>query len=616
MRTSRLPVAGRILGLALLAVFSGPSESAEEIDGSALYAQHCAGCHENATGRMPTRAALRDTAPEAIIGSLTNGAMLFQATGMSREEIRAVATYLSAKPFGTAQQAQTRPNPCAKPAAALQVKKQHWNGWGRDLENSRYQPKPGLRPGDVPRLKVKWAYAYAGRFAQGQPTLIDDRLFVTNTLGEVSALNAQTGCEHWVFTAATSVRVAVTAGAVRSGNKTINAIFFGDERSSVYAVNADTGALLWKTIVDTHAVSRIVGAAVLHAGRLYVPVSSAEEGAARDPTYQCCTFRGSLVALDPADGKVIWKSYVIADEPKPLKVSTAGTQLFGPAGAAIWSAPTIDAKRGVIYVGTGNSYTDADTDSANAIVAFDLRTGTRRWVNQATAKDNFVIGCPPKEAGKGNCPATAGPDVDFGASPILQTLQTLASGKQVLIVGQKSGVVYGLDPDNNGKLLWRTPVGHGSALGGVEWGPAADTTNVYVAISDGMVREGALPGLTALSVADGAQRWTVPTPIVACAWGTERCVRGQPGAVTVIPGVVFSGALDGHIRAYDTKDGAIVWDFDTAQSFSTINGPATEGGSIDAGGPIIANGILYVNSGYGRWGKAGRLLLAFSVDGK
>lgn len=577
--------------------------------GASLYAQRCAGCHENATGRIPTRAALREVTPEAIVGTLTNGPMLFQASGMSLEEKRAVAMYLSAKPFGSPQQAQTHPNPCAKPARELRMSAQHWNGWGRDLGNTRYQPKPGLRAADVPRLKLKWAYAYAGRFAQGQPTLIGDRLFVSNTLGEVSSLDARTGCEHWTFQAATSVKVALVAGVVQLNGKAVNAMFFGDERSAIYAVNADTGEQLWKAVVNTHAVSRIVGAPVFHAGRLYVAVSSAEEAAARDPTYSCCTFRGNVVAMNAADGAVLWTAFVIPEEPKPLRVSSAGTPMFGPAGGGIWSSPTLDPKRGVLYVGTGNSYTDVATDGTNAVIAFDLQTGARRWIVQTTRGDNFVLGC---RQGEGNCPTTMGPDFDFGASPILQTLR---NGKQVLLAGQKSGVVHALDPDHAGQLLWRKAVGTGSALGGIEWGPAVDGDTIYVAIADAILREGGLPGLTALRLSDGQQRWSTPTPAAKCSW-EGNCLRGQPGAVTVMPGIVFSGALDGHMRAYDARTGRIVWDFDTAPAIATINGPPTAGGSIDAAGPTLANGMLYVNSGYGRWNKAGRLLLAFSVDGE
>lgn len=446
---------------------------ATQPDGAEIYAQRCAGCHDNATGRTPAREVLRDLPPESVVASLTNGAMIFQASGLNRDDILALASYISQKPFGSPAVAQTHPNPCASAPDALRLDAlpptKRWNGWGRDLENSRYQPQPGLRASDVPRLKVKWAYAYAGRFAYGQPTVIGDRLFVTNSLGEIRSLDAHSGCEHWTFKANTSAKVAISLGVVRAGDATRTAAFFGDERARAYAVDADNGALLWSTVVDAHAVARIVGAPVLYEGRLYIPVSSAEESAARDARYPCCTFRGSIVALDAATGKLIWKSHPIDAEPRALKLSTAGTQMQGPAGGAIWSAPTIDVQRQLVYAATGNSYTDVDNEGSDAIVAFDLTTGARRWVNQLTRGDNFVIGCPKDQAGQGNCPEDGGPDFDFGASPILRTLP---NGRRILLAGQKSGIVYGLDPDHKRQAslassrrtwqrAWRHRMGYG-----------------------------------------------------------------------------------------------------------------------------------------------------------
>ena len=286
--------------------------------------------------------------------------------------------------------------------------------------------------------------------------------------------------------------------------------------------------------------------------------------------------------------------------------------MYGPAGGAIWSAPTIDVKRGAVYVGTGNSYTDVETAHSDAIMAFDLATGKVRWTNQATAKDNFLVGC--RNPGVGNCPDQGGPDHDFGSSPVLRTLP---NGKQVILGGQKSGVMWAFDPDNNGKALWQVKIGNGGALGGIEWGFAADTENVYVPMADvsGASRK---PGITALKIATGEQIWTVPAPKVPCSWGTVRCLNSQSAAATVIPGVVFSGAADGHLRGYSTKDGSIIWDFDTSEAqYDAVNGSKAKGGALDGGGPVVANGILYTNSGYGRLiGQPGNLLLAFTVDGK
>jgi polyvinyl alcohol dehydrogenase (cytochrome) len=502
-------------------------------------------------------------------------------------------------------------NLCKAAGAPINLKAPQWNGWGKDFDNSRYQPSPGIKAEEVPRLKVKWAWAHPGPMATGQPTIIGDRLFVTTELGQIYCLNAQTGCSYWTMNAGAAVRAAMSVGALPAGSKAKFAVYFGDEKSTVQALDAATGKLLWKTKIETHWLSRITGSPVLYGNRLYVPVSSFEETAGRDNKYECCKFRGSLVALDAYTGKIIWKSFTVQDEPKPFKKNSSGTQMYGPAGGAIWSAPTLDVKRRVLYVGTGNSYTDIETLHTDAIMAFDMDSGKIKWVYQATAKDNFLVGC--RQAGTGNCPDKGGPDYDFGSSPILRTL---ANGKQVLLAGQKSGVMWGLDPDNGGKPLWQIKIGNGGALGGIEWGFTADSENVYVPMADvsGAARK---PGITALKIATGEQIWTVPAPKVACSWGTTRCLNSQSAAASSIPGVVFSGTTDGHLRAYSTKDGAILWDVDTAQAIKTINGGEKKGGTLDGAGPTIANGMLYTNSGYGRIiGQPGNLLLAFSVDGK
>jgi polyvinyl alcohol dehydrogenase (cytochrome) len=580
-------------------------------EGEALYKQKCAVCHDNPQDRIPPRFLIARRSAEDVIQTLTSGSMKQQAAGLKAEQIQAIAIYLTGKLPGASNLASLEPNLCKVSGGPINLKAPQWNGWGRDFDNSRYQPAPGIKAEDVPRLKVKWAWAHPGPMATGQPTIIGDRLFVTTELGQIYCLNAQTGCTYWTMSAGAAVRAAMSVGALPPGSKAKFAVYFGDEKSTVQAVDAATGKLLWKTKIEDHHLSRITGAPLLYGNRIYVPVSSFEETAGRDNKYECCKFRGSLVALDAYTGKVIWKSFTVQDEPKPFKKNSAGTQMYGPAGGAIWSAPTLDVKRRVLYVGTGNSYTDVETLHTDAIIAFDMDSGKVKWVHQATPKDNFLVGC--RQAGTGNCPDQGGPDYDFGSSPILRTL---ANGKQVLLAGQKSGVMWGLDPDNGGKPLWQIKIGSGGALGGIEWGFTADNQNVYVPMADvsGAARK---PGITALKIATGEQLWTVPAPKVPCSWGTTRCLNSQSAAASSIPGVVFSGTADGHLRAYSSKDGTILWDVDTAQAIKTINGGEKKGGTLDGAGPTIANGILYTNSGYGRIiGQAGNLLLAFSVDGR
>ncbi len=588
-------------------------------EGEALYKQRCAVCHDNSQDRIPPLFLIRRRSAEDVIQTLTSGPMKQQASGLGADQIRALAIHLTGKQPGAPIETNLNANLCKAPPASINLKAPQWNGWGRDLDNSRYQPTPGIKPEDVPKLKVKWAFAHPGTMATGQPTVIGDQMFLTTEVGIIYSLNARTGCTYWTMNAGAAVRAAISIGSVgtlsagnAAGSKAKFALYFGDEKSNVQALDAETGKLLWRTKIEDHFLARITGSPILHQNRIYVPVSSFEETAGRDNKYECCTFRGSIVALDAVTGKVLWKSFTIQDSPKPFKKNSTGTQMYGPAGGAIWSAPTLDVKRGAIYVGTGNSYTDIETGHADAIMAFDLATGKVRWTNQATTKDNFLVGC--SQPGVGNCPDQGGPDHDFGSSPVLRTLP---NGKQVILGGQKSGVMWAFDPDNNGKALWQVKIGSGGALGGIEWGFAADTENVYVPMADvsGAARK---PGITALKIATGEQLWTVPAPKVPCSWGTVRCINSQSAAATVIPGVVFSGTADGHLRGYSTKDGTILWDFDTsAITYDAVNGMKAKGGTLDGGGPIVVNGVLYTNSGYGRIvGQPGNLLLAFTVDGK
>jgi polyvinyl alcohol dehydrogenase (cytochrome) len=599
---------------------------AQAPDGAAIYRQRCAVCHDNPQERVPSRDTIASLPLQVVTNALTTGSMKEQAAGLSAAEIQALAGFVtgrtavppSQQTLGTIARAPAVANPavdvnanrCANDPPA-RLGGTMWNGWGRDLGNSRYQPDPGIKADDVPKLKVKWAFAYPGALAQGQPTIVGDRLYVTSESGAIFSLDAQTGCTHWVFQADSGSRSAVTVGPL-PGSRGKLAAYFGDMQGAAYAVDASTGQRIWKISLEQTPYARITGAPALYNGRLYVPVSSEEETTGSNVHYECCKFRGSVAALDARTGKVIWRIYPIQDAPKPFKKNPAGTQMYGPAGASIWSSPTIDEKRKLLYVGTGDSYTDVPTDASDAIVAMDLKTGAIKWVNQVTANDNYVVGC---RAGTANCPNPVGPDYDFGSSPILRKLP---NGKDVILAGQKSGVLYALDPDARGRTLWQVQVGPGSALGGIEWGFAADEETVYVPIANPSQRPNlAAGGVSALKIEGGQIRWHTSPPMPVCAWGTQRCIAAHSQAVTVIPGVLFSGSLDGHLRAYATKDGAIIWDFDTAAKFEAVNGVAATGGSLDNGGPTVANGILYVNSGYGRIiGRRGNALLAFTVDGK
>ncbi len=589
---------------------SAAAAAARVARGAVLFRARCASCHDPAIERAPSKTALARRFPDDIAGALKSGKMQPMAADLSDEDIHSIAEYLGAD--GMTEQAGDPPACAAH--AKFSMAGPGWNGWSIDAGNSRAQPNPGFTRADLPRLKVKWSMTYTGG-RYGQPTLVGGRLFLTSSSGRIYSLDAKSGCMHWRFDADAGVRTTPLIGRVQAAPGGGDWMFFGDFKRQVYALDAASGKLQWKMTLETHPRGTLTGAPVLYKGLLYVPISSWEETAGGVGAYGCCTARGGLAALDARDGRLVWKTYAIEQEPQPTGKNSAGTQMYGPAGAAVWSAPTIDAKRRVVYIGTGDTYTDVKENGSDAVLALDLATGTVKWRNQVTANDSFLMGC--NRSGTVNCPTVMGPDYDFGASPILFTLP---NGKDIILAGQKSGVAFGMDPDQGGKTLWRNKLGNGGALGGIEWGMAADAKQLYVAVADlGIPPPRGKAGLYALDPATGDLRWSTPAPQVGCSYA-GRCLSGQSAAPSVIPGVVFSTTIDGHLRAYDVKDGAIVWDFDTAaQKYQTINGVHDQsGGSLDVAGPVMADGMMYIISGYaGALGGApDNVLLAFSVDAR
>ncbi|HEX5432001.1 MAG TPA: PQQ-binding-like beta-propeller repeat protein, partial [Bryobacteraceae bacterium] len=483
-----------------------------------------------------------------------------------------------------------------------------WNGWGVDISNTRFQPAKaaGLKAGDVPKLKLKWAFGYpTGVSAHGQPSIVAGRVFVGTDTGYIYSLDAKTGCIYWSYETGALVRNAISIGPVQGHGSTRYAIYFGDAKANVHAIDAQNGELLWKKHVDDYIVARITAAPKLYGGRLYVPVSSSEEFQGGNPDYECCTSRGSVVALDANTGEQIWKTYVVPT-PKPTRKNSKGTQLYGPAGGSVWNSPTVDPVRHAVYFGTGDAETEPADKHTDAVMAVNMDTGKELWTYQATPNDSFMGGCFGASKSE-NCPSVQGPDSDIGNSPILRTLP---GGKRVLIAGTKEGDVFALDPDNHGKLLWRVHASNspqprpGARPGfgsGIVWGGAADQQNVYYGFSGG--------GMAALDLATGERKWFAPI----AAPGTR---VAYSAAATVIPGVVFVGGSDGSLHALSTADGHTLWQFDTAKDFDAVNKVAAHGGSIRAAGPVVAGGMLYVGSGYAVSGgdKPGNVLLAFGLE--
>ncbi|HKV49121.1 MAG TPA: PQQ-binding-like beta-propeller repeat protein [Candidatus Acidoferrales bacterium] len=610
--------------LALAASFALPAHAQE---GATVYKQHCASCHDAPQGRVPPASALRTMSIDQILSTLERGPMKTIGDTLNPDERKAVSSYLG----NPAAKAASIPSSGACPANTKAPKSfssgVSWTSWSPDATNTRFQKAhaAGLTAADIPKLKLKWAFSFGDETeARTPPTVVDGRLFFGTGGGTVYSLDASTGCIHWSTKIDGGVRSPVTVGKTGHGNQ--EAIYFGSG-ANAYALDAGTGTLLWKVPVDDYFAAMITAAPLLHDGVLYVPISSFEEVLPPQPTYQCCGFRGSVVALNAATGKQIWKTYTITQSPQPTEKNKAGAQMRGPSGAAVWSTPTFDDKLNAIYIATGDNYSKPTTNTSDAVMALDAGTGQILWTRQVTPGDayNNACGIP----GSPNCPEPAGHDFDFGQPPILVSL---SSDRRELVIAQKSSDVYALNPDKKGELLWQKHLGQGGALGGSEWGSAADGQNIYVALSDlkfkGIVADKSSKqgyrlllnptkggGLFALRLTDGQTAWSAK-PVLTCG-DTPECSPAQSQAVTVIPGVVFSGSLDGHLRAYSASTGEILWDIDTARDYTTVTGALAHGGSLDAAGPVIAGGMLFVTSGYAQFGGApGNALLAFSVDGK
>jgi polyvinyl alcohol dehydrogenase (cytochrome) len=591
-------------------------------DGATLYKQHCAVCHDQVSERIPPRGTLQKMSARRILRAMDAGLMMSVASPLGRTEREALANFL-----GSSREDVPLPPGafCVEKVPPVStVPLASWIGWSPTSANTRFQPTKdaGLLAVQIPNIRLKWAFGFPGDVtAFGAPTVRNGVLFVGSAAGIVHAMSAKTGCLYWTFQADGPVRSAPLIA--ESGGKLV--ILFGDLVGWFYALDAESGKAIWKSRIDEHEATRLTGSATFHGGTVFVPAASWEEPRTISPSYPCCTFRGSVTALRTSDGGVLWKTYLVG-KPQKTGVTVKGTASFGPSGAGVWSAPTVDEKRGLLYIATGNNYSAPATSTSDAVVALRLGTGEIVWSQPVTPKDVWNNSC---RQGGPNCPANPGPDFDFGSSPLLTT----AEGRAILIAGQKSGVVYALDPDSKGKILWQTRVGKGGALGGIEWGMASDDKNVYAPVSDLARKSGAAAatttagdaeidpnagggGLTALRLIDGVKVWFVPG--YPCSPPRQGCSPAQPAAPSSIPGAVFSGSMDGHLRAFSTQDGQLLWDFDTVRDYATVNGVPARGGSLDGAGPAIVDGMLYVNSGYlPRFGgMAGNVLLAFSVDGK
>ncbi len=593
------------LGMFWQGVQAGPTS------GEALFAAHCADCHNGRVSKAPPPTLLGIMDPRSILTAMESGVMKTQAAGMSPAERRLLAEHIAGASLDAAA-ADLDALACEDVVFDFS---QHptLEGWGVSRDNRRYfsAMQAGVTADQMPQMKLKWVFAFPGALrARSQPSFAGGSLFVGSQDGTVYALDQETGCIRWRFSTIAEVRTGIVVADWPRGSRTAPALYFGDLVGNVYAVNAVTGELLWRDRPDDHPSLTLTAAPALYQGRLYVPLSSLEVTEAADPAYACCTFRGGVAVYDATSGRRLHTAYTIDEAPRVVGKNAVGTERIAPSGAPVWNTPTIDAGRERMYVGTGENYSSPANATSDAILALSLDDGRILWQQQMTPGDAWNMGCETEA--KINCPPEDGPDYDFGAATILATT---SEGRDLVLAGQKSGEVYALDPEQGGKVVWQQKLGRGGIQGGVHFGMAAAGDVLYVPMSDfdgGPRWPGkAYPGMFALDIATGEVLW-YHRNADRCD-GREYCDPGLSAAVTALDGGVVAGGMDGWLRVYAREDGKILWDFDTARTFEALGGIPARGGSFGGGaGPVFNDGMMYVNSGYGLYNHMpGNVLMAF-----
>jgi polyvinyl alcohol dehydrogenase (cytochrome) len=579
--------------------------------GQALFQDHCASCHTGEGLKVGDRLAapfnsLQEVSPERLLESIKTGSMQGYASRLTDLQKQQMAEFIAGRPIGSADAGDIKnmTNRCpSNPPLRDPTAGPAWNGWSSDLESTRFQPAQaaGLSVEQVPQLMLKWAFGVPNAAEMySQPTVASGRVFFGSDSAFVYSVDAKTGCAYWSFQAEAGVRTAPTVAPIKGHGTTRYAVYFADATTRIYALDAQTGKLLWKKRAGDHPRAKGTATPTVYNGRIYVPVSSTETTHGAMANYECCSFRGHVVALDANTGERVWRTFVIPQQPDIRGKNKQGLKLWGPSGAAIWNSPTIDVKRRLIYVGTGNSYTEPAADTTDSIVAIEMDSGKIAWHYQDVKGDAFLGSCKPVNESDTNCPQKLGPDWDFGGNSII--LAKLPNGSDLLVGGSKGGISVGIDPDKKGAVVWRTNLAERppSALGLIVFTGAADSDAVYY----GLQRQ---PGgaVAAVRLADGSRKWTTPLDL-------DR--RGLSAANTIIPGVLFAGSWDGVLRALSTTDGSVIWEYNTAREYKTVNGVPGKGGALAAPGPTVADGTLFVTSGYIgiQNGAAGNVLLAFA----
>jgi len=599
-----------------------------EAQGAALYAQHCDTCHALPEMKAPSLATLKQMPYMRVAYSLEFGMMMQQATQLTSDERYAVSKYLSSA--NTQVRDEWIDAQACESNGNLNISAGDEDNWGTGIGNRRsVDSGVAISPLNVDELELEWSLAIPGATEmRSQPVAADGVLFLGTANGNVLAIDQETGCIHWRYSANSAVRSSLNLDTTSDGKPTL---FFADDRGTVYAVNANNGRLRWSSSQRWFPVSVISGSLAFHDDVLFVPISTFETALAGVDAYPCCRSHGGVVAINAIDGTLIWK-YETTPNASKVGTTSAGTDIWGPSGAGVWTTPAIDTKRERLYIGTAQNMSAPATHNSDSVIALDMATGEETWVFQALAGDIWNVAC---HLGRANCPDNAGPDFDFGGGI---TLTQDADGTDVIVAGQKSGTVFALDPDRSGAVIWEQRLSQGTSNGGIHWGVATSGDTVWVTVADPpRRRQGYVPkpGIHALDLGNGEILWSqlverdcVIEPSVTPRVGLVAMQDGEPddpwpecsyyyghsAAPLHANGVVYAGALDGKVRLLDGASGEILRVIDTNREFTTINGIAGHGGAIDLSGVVTDGSYLFIYSGYGMFGQMpGNVLLAYRV---
>jgi polyvinyl alcohol dehydrogenase (cytochrome) len=593
--------------------------------GRIVYDQVCAGCHAapEPGGRTPPLAALRKMSAEQIRAALTTGVMKPVGDALDRQQVRDVVAYLAApaEPPGAAwiDEARCAPQKRAVDLAARPAQV----GFGVDTDNSRHMTatQAGLTGKQAAKLEVAWTLAMPRTsLLRGQGVVVGSTLFYpAGQTGFLLALDTKSGCVKWASPVPGGVSASLAFG--RLGAKGPWAVVAGDGQGHLDAWDARNGQLAWSVDPRHDKSVPLTGTPLFADDKILVPISAIDVANALRGTFGCCKAHGALAAVDAATGKPLWTWHTMPDAQPLGRRNSQGADLYGPSGAPIWSSPSVDLKAGVAYTATGENTSPPATGTSDSLIAVDLATGAARWVFQALKNDIYNMSCPAGGLGGRppgpNCffagEGTVMRDHDFGGGPLIWRG---SGGRSLILAGQKSGDVWAVDA-RTGHEVWRQSFGKGTALGGVHWGIATDGVRVFAPISD--------PGVPAPLNAAGLYAVDIATGKVAWSWrAAPDCEGGRKARVPscdvryglsapplVVDGAVIAGGLDGRLYVFEAASGKLSATYDTAVAYQGANKVPGAGGAIDAAGPFAGDGMVFVSSGYARFGQqAGNVLVA------